>query len=102
MGKVMDARDGLAHVYANKGDNKSAVSWIQKGLLSITHKYGENSIEVGNELQKLTDVMFQVYKQNGEMRDDLLKHVIRCGDIMKLHYGPWSPPYRDATKQLTL
>ncbi|XP_073523785.1 SET and MYND domain-containing protein 4 isoform X2 [Phyllobates terribilis] len=79
-GQVMDH---LAQAEASRGDWAAAAKHLRKSIQLVSQRYGSSSIEVGHELFKLAQVLF-----NGREVDDAMGIILRARDILSVHYGP--------------
>ena len=65
-------------------------------MTAVEERYGRYSIEMGNELQKFTDVLLELAPvRNQTAREELAKCLDDVLLIFKIHYGPWSSSYRE-------
>ncbi|XP_056414677.1 SET and MYND domain-containing protein 4 isoform X2 [Hyla sarda] len=75
--------DHLAHAEASKGNWAAAAGHLQKSIELVSQRYGPSSVELGHELFKLAQILF-----NGREVDDALGIIMRAQDILSVHYGP--------------
>ncbi|XP_066507084.1 SET and MYND domain-containing protein 4 isoform X2 [Hoplias malabaricus] len=76
-GKLADA---TARVYATIGDWKEAASHLKHSITAVRSQYGEDSVELGQQLFKLTQVYF-----NGRDRQSALSVISRAQHLLSLH-----------------
>ncbi|KAM4045315.1 SET and MYND domain-containing protein 4 [Anomaloglossus baeobatrachus] len=65
------------------GDWAAAARHLRKSIQFVSQRYGSSSIELGHELFKLAQVLF-----NGREVDDAMAIILRAWDILSVHYGP--------------
>ncbi|XP_077494043.1 protein-lysine N-methyltransferase SMYD4-like [Amblyomma americanum] len=95
--KLLEAKDMVAKCFCAIGDFRSACDVLRPAVDAIREIYGENSIELANELQKLSDVLVNAVPQaiRQEASAEEIDHLIRDADavideamtIYILHYG---------------
>merc|ERR1712059_88086 len=94
-------RDMLARVLATIGDYNGAAQYLRMSLETIKVRYGESSIELANELLKLTDVLVARANCVGEQ---LPKEIVECltvaGNIFNLQYGKKCSQYLEVEEKL--
>ncbi|CAI9555487.1 unnamed protein product, partial [Staurois parvus] len=73
--------DHLAQGEASRGDWVTAARHLKKSIQIVTQRFGASSLEVGHELFKLAQILF-----NGVA--DALSTIVRAQHILCLHYGP--------------
>ncbi|XP_064489863.1 SET and MYND domain-containing protein 4-like [Ornithodoros turicata] len=95
--KLLEARDAVARCLCSLGDFRSAVTVLRPALEAVREIYGENSIELGHELLKMSDIVVnaipQAHKEDtscGEIKE-LVKEagsvIDKAEEIFLLHYG---------------
>ncbi|KAK3913191.1 SET and MYND domain-containing protein 4 [Frankliniella fusca] len=97
--------DMLAKCYATLGNYSKSIEYLELMLPSIEEQYGANSIEVANELQKLSDVMLcnvRTMETIPPMQTlkSATKVVERGLSIFSVHYGKWNQGWQDLDKKL--
>ena len=66
-------------------------------LTAVEERYGRYSIEMGNELQKFTDVLLELAPQKDEQaRKELARLLDQVLLIFQIHYGSWSASFKEA------
>lgn len=95
--KLIEAKDMVARCLAALGDFRAACGVLKPAVDAIREIYGENSIELANELQKLSDVLVNAIPQavKEEASSEEVTNLVRDADavideamtIFILHYG---------------
>lgn len=95
--KLLETRDMVARCLSLLGDFRSACKVLRPALEAIQEIYGANSIELGNELQKMSDILVNAVSQaireeasHAEIRDLVKEAKVAVNDaeeIFVLHYG---------------
>ncbi len=72
--------------------------------ISNLFRYGEDSIELGNELSKMVGVAEALSCANGgDLTDEYVRFVYRGVDsaasIFEIHYGPWNETTRELRRK---
>ncbi|XP_077336697.1 protein-lysine N-methyltransferase SMYD4 [Lithobates pipiens] len=80
IGEIFDL---LAQGEASRGDWATAARNLKKSVQIVTQRYGASSLEVGHELFKLAQILF-----NGCNVADAMSTIARAQHILCLHYGP--------------
>ncbi|XP_059395363.1 SET and MYND domain-containing protein 4-like [Carassius carassius] len=75
--------DATARVYATKGEWKLAASNLKRSIVAIQAQFGEDSIELGQQLFKLAQLHF-----NGGDCGEALSVIPRAHKLLSLHCGP--------------
>ncbi|XP_063812180.1 SET and MYND domain-containing protein 4 isoform X2 [Pseudophryne corroboree] len=75
--------DLLAQAEASKGDWAAATGYLRKSVHLVRQRYGSSSLELGHELFKLAQILF-----NGQEVADAMDIILRTQHILSLHYGP--------------
>lgn len=96
--------DMLAKCYATLGHYKKSENYLEIMLPAVEEQYGANSIEIANELQKLSDVMMCHIRTmettpSRDMLDKASNVVERALSITSLHYGKWNQGWQDLDKK---
>ncbi|XP_021932938.1 SET and MYND domain-containing protein 4-like isoform X1 [Zootermopsis nevadensis] len=94
--------DQVAKCYSMLGDYGRSVECLLRCLPAVEEQFGCNSIEVANELQKISDVMMCDVSQHGqgsaaylEKHKKATEFVQRAKQILELHYGLWNTGLQD-------
>nr|DBA34217.1 TPA: hypothetical protein GDO54_001797 [Pyxicephalus adspersus] len=80
LGKIFDQ---LAQSEASRGGWTSAAKHLRKSIQIVKKHYGTSSLEVGHELFKLAQILF-----NGCNVEDAMSTIVKAQHILCLHYGP--------------
>nr|XP_034349203.1 SET and MYND domain-containing protein 4 isoform X2 [Arvicanthis niloticus]XP_034363331.1 SET and MYND domain-containing protein 4 isoform X2 [Arvicanthis niloticus] len=80
-----EIEDGLAQAYATLGDWLKSAAHVQKSLQVVEARHGPSSIEIGHELFKLAQVLF-----NGLAVPEALSAIWKAEKILLVHCGPES------------
>uniref|UniRef100_A0A8D9AGY5 Protein-lysine N-methyltransferase SMYD4 n=1 Tax=Cacopsylla melanoneura TaxID=428564 RepID=A0A8D9AGY5_9HEMI len=96
---LLYTQDVLAKCHAMLGQYKESVQYIEQCLEGVEHIYGETSIELSNELNKLTDVMMSNVQGDPDSIDkeyiNKIRHYVHTSrEIVELHYGVWNNEYK--------
>uniref|UniRef100_A0A3Q3ICX1 Protein-lysine N-methyltransferase SMYD4 n=1 Tax=Monopterus albus TaxID=43700 RepID=A0A3Q3ICX1_MONAL len=75
--------DAIARAYATRGDWNNAASHLERSVIAIGSQYGEDSIELGQQLFKLAQLHF-----NGGARGPALSVIPKVRRLLCLHRGP--------------
>ncbi|XP_053596110.1 SET and MYND domain-containing protein 4 [Microplitis demolitor] len=96
--------DTLAKVNIMMGNWLDSMPYLEKSLTVIEIKFGNESIEVANEINKITDVSLQYLQHNNDkfkssIYKDTLKNsqdlIDRGEKIMNIIAGPWNEVYQE-------
>ncbi|KAL0120331.1 hypothetical protein PUN28_008170 [Cardiocondyla obscurior] len=95
--------DLIAKVYAITGQWLNSISYLEHSMVIIEERYGFYSIEVCNEINKLTDICLQYLQEESNTSSKFYKNVLkksrrylnRAQEIIDLFYGPWNEIYRE-------
>ncbi|XP_006891157.1 PREDICTED: SET and MYND domain-containing protein 4 [Elephantulus edwardii] len=90
---VGEIEDGLARAYAALGNWHKSASHLQKSLLVVEARHGPSSIEMGQELFKLAQVLF-----NGFAVPEALNAIQKAEEVLSVHSGPWSEEIQELQK----
>ncbi|XP_004594020.2 SET and MYND domain-containing protein 4 [Ochotona princeps] len=77
--------DYLAQAYATLGDWQKAAAHLRKSLAVVEAHYGTSSIEMGHELFKLAQILF-----NGMEIHEALSTIQKAEGVLLVHCGPCS------------
>lgn len=80
-----EIEDGLAQAYATLGDWRQSAAHVQKSLQVVEARHGPSSVEIGHELFKLAQVLF-----NGLAVPEALDAIWKAEKILLVHCGPES------------
>ncbi|XP_012526872.1 SET and MYND domain-containing protein 4 [Monomorium pharaonis] len=100
---IATTMDLIAKVYAITGQWLNSISYLEHSLVVIEERYGSCSIEVCNEINKLTDICLQYLQEESNTSSKFYKNVLkktrrylnRAQEIIDLTYGPWNEVYRE-------
>ncbi|KAM6907324.1 SET and MYND domain-containing protein 4 [Xenentodon cancila] len=82
--------DATARAYATMGDWKNAASHLERSAAAAGSQFGEDSIELGQQLFKVAQLYF-----NGGARGPALSVIPKVRRILCLHYGPHCPELQE-------
>ncbi|XP_073902679.1 SET and MYND domain-containing protein 4 isoform X2 [Castor canadensis] len=82
---VGEIEDDLAQAYAALGDWQKSASHLQKSLQVVEARHGPSSVEMGHELFKLAQVLF-----NGFAVPEALNTIQKAEKVLLVHCGPQS------------
>ncbi|CAB1434354.1 unnamed protein product [Pleuronectes platessa] len=82
--------DALARAYATVGDWNNAASHLERSAVAIGSQYGDDSIELGQQLFKLAQLHF-----NGGARGPALSLIPEVRRLLRLHSGPRCPELQE-------
>ncbi|XP_051013911.1 SET and MYND domain-containing protein 4 [Acomys russatus] len=85
-----EIEDGLAQAYATLGDWRKSAAHVQRSLQVVEARHGPSSVEIGHELFKLAQVLF-----NGLAVPEALSAVGKAEQILLVHCGPESDEVRE-------
>ena len=74
--------DAFAELYASAGDYKESAKYLEQALKILKRVYGEESVEVGNEVAKLAQLYF-----NDQQILEAMNCVERAKLILQKHCG---------------
>ncbi|XP_044532271.1 SET and MYND domain-containing protein 4 [Gracilinanus agilis] len=80
MGEI---EDHLAQAYASLGDWPRSATHLQNSLLAVEARHGPASVEMGHELFKLAQVLF-----NGFAVSKALHAIEKAEKVLSIHYDP--------------
>lgn len=80
-----EIEDGLAQAYATLGDWLQSAAHVQKSLRAVEARHGPSSVEIGHELFKLAQILF-----NGLAVPEALDAIQKAEKILLVHCGPES------------
>lgn len=78
-----ELEDATARAFATMGDWESAAVHLQRSVTAVSSQFGEDSIELGRQLFKLTQLYF-----NGGARSAALSVIPKVRRLLRLHCGP--------------
>ncbi|XP_061596845.1 SET and MYND domain-containing protein 4 [Cololabis saira] len=82
--------DATARAYATMGDWKNAASHLERSAAAAASQFGEDSVEVGQQLFKVAQLHF-----NGGARGPALSVIPKVRRILCLHCGPHCPEVQE-------
>ncbi|NXJ21694.1 SMYD4 protein, partial [Dicrurus megarhynchus] len=80
-----EMEDHLAQVYATLGKWQEAARHLKKSIEIVEMHHGPSSVEMGHELFKLAQILF-----NGFAVSEALSTIQRAEGILSVHFGPQS------------
>lgn len=80
-----EIEDDLAQAYAALGDWKKSAAHLQKSLTVVEARHGPSSVEMGHELFKLAQILF-----NGFEVPEALSTIQKAETVLAVHCGPCS------------
>ncbi|CAN9501140.1 unnamed protein product [Ophioblennius macclurei] len=81
-----ELEDATARAYATMGDWSNAASHLERSVAAISSQYGEDSVELAQQLFKLAQLHF-----NGAARGPALSVIPKVRRLLRLHRGPRCP-----------
>ncbi|XP_077898750.1 protein-lysine N-methyltransferase SMYD4 isoform X1 [Ictidomys tridecemlineatus] len=90
---VGEIEDDLAQAYAALGDWQKSAAHLQKSLRVVEARHGPSSVEMGHELFKLAQVLF-----NGFAVPEALNTIQKAEKILLVHCGPLSDEIQELQK----
>jgi len=101
---LASVRDRIAQICVDKGEFKDALNMLEFSVKYTRARYGENSIEVGHELLKFSDVLIIFLQSTCDMKRksqlcDILQEALK---IFKLQNGSDSKICVELTEKLSL
>ncbi|KAG8035770.1 hypothetical protein G9C98_001426 [Cotesia typhae] len=100
--------DNLAKVNIIMGNLLNSMPYLEQNLAIVDKKFGNESIEAANEINKITDVNIQYLQQNNKnsktsIYKDTLKNtqdlIDRGRKIISIIAGPWNEIYQELTNK---
>ncbi|KAK0181455.1 hypothetical protein PV327_003741 [Microctonus hyperodae] len=99
--------DTLGKICVVMGQWCDSISYLETSILAVEEKFGLDSIEVANELNKITDICIQYlqrtpngksssYRDIGKKTQRFLR---RAEKIMSIIGGPWSEVYQEISNK---
>lgn len=82
---VGEIEDDLAQAYAALGDWQRSATHLQRSLQVVEARHGSSSVEMGHELFKLAQILF-----NGCAVPEALRTIEKAEKVLLVHYGPRS------------
>ncbi|XP_018306550.1 SET and MYND domain-containing protein 4 isoform X2 [Mycetomoellerius zeteki] len=100
---IADTMDFIAKVYAIVGQWLNSISYLEHNIVAIEEKYGSWSIEVCNEINKLTDICLEYLQEESNTSSKFYKNTLkktrrylnRAQEIIDFTYGPWNEVYHE-------
>lgn len=78
-----ELEDAMARAFATMGDWGSAAEHLQRSVTAVSSQFGKESIELGRQLFKLTQLHF-----NGGARSAALSVIPKVRRLLRRHCGP--------------
>uniref|UniRef100_A0A8C0EQB9 Protein-lysine N-methyltransferase SMYD4 n=1 Tax=Bubo bubo TaxID=30461 RepID=A0A8C0EQB9_BUBBB len=91
-----EMEDHLAQVYATLGKWQEAARHLERSIEIVEMHHGPSSIEIGHELFKLAQILF-----NGFAVSEALSTIQRAEEILSVHYGPQSTQIQELQEMKT-
>ncbi|XP_064021965.1 SET and MYND domain-containing protein 4 [Pogoniulus pusillus] len=91
-----EMEDHLAQVYATLGKWQEAARHLQRSIEIVEMHHGPSSVEIGHELFKLAQVLF-----NGFAVSEALSTIQRAEEILSVHCGPQSTQIQELQEMKT-
>ncbi|NXS58929.1 SMYD4 protein, partial [Brachypteracias leptosomus] len=91
-----EMEDHLAQVYATLGKWQEAARHLQRSIEIVEMHHGPSSVEIGHELFKLAQILF-----NGFAVSEALSTIQRAEEILSVHCGPQSPQIQELQEMKT-
>ncbi|NXM68438.1 SMYD4 protein, partial [Serilophus lunatus] len=91
-----EMEDHLAQVYATLGQWQEAARHLKKSIEIVEMHHGPSSIEIGHELFKLAQILF-----NGFAVSEALSTIQRAEEILSVHCGPQSAQIQELQEMKT-
>ena len=85
------------------GQYDQCAQYLRISLTAVEEQYGRYSIEMANELNKFTDVLFELANDRDDrvsILQDLKKHLQDASFIYQIHYGVWSESFREIADKM--
>ncbi|XP_009073058.1 PREDICTED: SET and MYND domain-containing protein 4, partial [Acanthisitta chloris] len=91
-----EMEDHLAQIYATLGRWQEAAKHLKKSIEIVEMHHGPSSVEIGHELFKLAQVLF-----NGFAVSEALSTIQRAEEILSVHCGPQSTQIQELQEMKT-
>ncbi|XP_071621722.1 SET and MYND domain-containing protein 4 isoform X1 [Heliangelus exortis] len=91
-----EMEDHLAQVYATLGKWQEAARHLERSIEIVEMHHGPSSIEIGQELFKLAQILF-----NGFAVSEALSTIERAEEILSVHCGPQSTQIQELQEMKT-
>ncbi|NXA20738.1 SMYD4 protein, partial [Ibidorhyncha struthersii] len=91
-----EMEDHLAQVYASLGKWQEAARHLQRSIEIVEMHHGPSSVEIGHELFKLAQILF-----NGFAVSEALTTIQRAEEILSVHCGPQSTQIQELQEMKT-
>ncbi|NXN76642.1 SMYD4 protein, partial [Himantopus himantopus] len=91
-----EMEDHLAQVYASLGKWQEAARHLQRSIEIVEMHHGPSSVEIGHELFKLAQILF-----NGFAVSEALRTIQRAEEILSVHCGPQSTQIQELQEMKT-
>ncbi|XP_051169953.1 SET and MYND domain-containing protein 4-like [Leptopilina boulardi] len=95
--------DLIGKVYAIMGRWLDSISYLEHSIAAVEERFGPDSVELANELNKITDICIQYLREETNTSTKQYKNTLkktrrfldRAEQIMNLNYGPWNDSCRE-------
>ncbi|KAK0178103.1 hypothetical protein PV328_002084 [Microctonus aethiopoides] len=99
--------DSLGKVCVAMSQWCDSISYLETSILAVEEKFGLDSIEVANELNKITDICIQYLQRTPDRKSSSYRDIgkktqrflRRAEKIMSMISGPWSEAYQEISNK---
>ncbi|OXU21510.1 hypothetical protein TSAR_009791 [Trichomalopsis sarcophagae] len=99
--------DLIGKIFAVTGRWLDSISHLEHSLAAVEERFGPDSIELANELNKITDICIQYLREETNTNTKQYKNILkktrrllnRAEEILNLNYGPWNDACREITEK---
>ncbi|XP_046603722.1 SET and MYND domain-containing protein 4-like [Neodiprion virginianus] len=104
---IINTLDLIGKVYAISGRWLDSISYLEHVITGIGERFGTDSIELANELNKITDICLPYLQEETNTRTKQYKNALKktrrfldhAKQIMDLNYGPWNSGFQEIEKK---
>ncbi|KAG7205129.1 hypothetical protein KM043_005500 [Ampulex compressa] len=90
--------DLIGKVYAIMGRWLDSIYYLEHSIAAVSERFGSSSIELANELNKLTDICIRYLQEELNTSTKWYKNILKktrryldkAEEIINLNYGPWN------------
>ncbi|XP_043683945.1 SET and MYND domain-containing protein 4-like [Vespula pensylvanica] len=90
--------DLIGKVYAIMGRWLDSISYLEHSIAAVSERFGSCSIELANELNKLTDICIRYLQEEPNTATKWYKNILKktrrylshAEEILNFNYGPWN------------